>query len=116
MLATFFFFFGLLSQGKVSMKARQSLSSKDRRLFRDQGRCCVLTETEFLKLGHQFPEMDKKLTRRLSHGRAHAIDFLAACFTSLLLRENRSPHSRVGTELPLSILSKGFLKPRTKTL
>lgn len=98
----------------MSVKARQSLSSKDRRLFRDQGRCCVLTETEFLKLGHQFPEMDKKkLTWRLSQGRAHAIDFLAACFTSLLLRENRSPHSRVGTELPLSILSKGFLKPRT---
>lgn len=50
----------LLSQGKVSVKARQSLSSKDRRLFRDQGRCCVLTETELLKLGHQFPEMDRR--------------------------------------------------------
>ena len=34
MFATFFFC--LLSQGKVSVKARQSLSRKGRRLFRDQ--------------------------------------------------------------------------------
>lgn len=45
-----FFFFNLLSLGKVRAKARQSLGSKDRRLFRDQ--CFVLRETEFLKPGH----------------------------------------------------------------